>query len=169
MTITAAGVTRNGGATRPRALVAVLAVSVALNLCVVAGAVWTRLNAPAVQQTTTERFHQLAETLDLTPQQHVAFDGYVAGMTARSDRMRQEVEPMMEAAWAEVAKPDADQARVVQLLDEAGNQRRAFQHEAVAATLSLLAILTPDQRTRFIASERAYHAALRRRHADETR
>jgi Spy/CpxP family protein refolding chaperone len=76
---------------------------------------------------------------------------------------------MMDSAWDELAKPDADPARVIQLLDDAGNRRRAYQHEAVTATLSLLAILTPEQRTKFIADEREHIAAMRRRHADEAR
>jgi Spy/CpxP family protein refolding chaperone len=167
MSVTTAGLTRARQAPRQRALAAVLAISVALNLCVVAGAVWSRYNAPAPPQTASERFHRLADSLELTPQQRVAFDAYTAAMVARGDRMRQDVEPAMEAAWAELAKSDADQARVSQLLDDAGNRRRAFQHEAVAATMSLLATLSPEQRAKFVNSERAYHSALRRRRADE--
>ncbi len=90
-------------------------------------------------------------------------------MAARGDRMRQALDPMMDAAWAEIAKPDADPARVLQMLDDAGNQRRAFQHDAVSATLSLLAILTPDQRAKFMAAERDFRAAQRRRRAEESR
>jgi Spy/CpxP family protein refolding chaperone len=170
MTVTTAGLAPGRRqAPRQRVLAAALAISVALNLCVVAGAVWNKVNAPAPPMTTSERLHRLADSLELTPQQRIAFDAYVATMISRGERMRQDVEPMMDVAWAEVAKPDADQTRVQQLLDDAGNRRRAFQHEAVAATLSLLATLTPEQRAKFIADERVYHAALRRRHADEAR
>jgi len=169
MSVTTAGVTRAWQAPRQRVLAAALAISVALNLCVVAGAVWSRYTAPVPPQTASERFHRLADSLDLTPQQRVAFDAYVAAMVARGDRMRQDVEPAMEAAWGELAKPDADQARVLQLLDDAGSRRRTYMREAVGATLSLLATLTPDQRAKFIANERAFHAAQRRRHADEAR
>jgi Spy/CpxP family protein refolding chaperone len=105
----------------------------------------------------------------LTSQQRVAFDNYVAAMAARGERMRQDVEPMMDAAWAEIAKPDADPARVLQLLDDAGNRRRAFQHEAVAETLTLMATLTPEQRAKFIADEREHFSTLRRRRAEEQR
>jgi Spy/CpxP family protein refolding chaperone len=169
MSVTTAGLSQGRPAPRNRALAAILAVSVALNLCVVAGAVWSRLNPPPAAQTTSERFHRLADTLNLTPPQRAAFDSYVAGMAARGDRLRQEIDPMFDAAWTEIAKPDADQARVMQLLDAAGNRRGAFQHEAVGATLSLLATLTPDQRAKFIAAQRAFHTAQRRRHADEAR
>jgi Spy/CpxP family protein refolding chaperone len=168
MSATTAGISEPRRPSRNRSLVAVLAVSVALNLCVVAGVVWSRVNAPA-PLTTSERFHRLADTLDLTPTQRTAFDNYVAAMIARGDRLRQDVEPTLDAAWSEIGKPDADQARVLQLLDEAGDKRRAFQHEAVGETVSLLATLTPEQRAKFIAAERAFHAAQRRRRADEAR
>ena len=166
MSATTASMSETRRPPRNRGLVAVLAVSIALNLCVVAGVVWSRVNTPA-QFTTSERFHRLADTLDLTATQRTAFDNYVAAMIANGDRLRQDVEPMLDAAWSEVGKPDADRARVLQLLDEAGDKRRAFQHEAVGETMSLLAMLTPEQRAKFIAAERAFHAAQRRRRADE--
>jgi Spy/CpxP family protein refolding chaperone len=167
MSATTVGISEQRRSSRNRGLVAVLAVSIALNLCVVAGVVWSRVNAPPPPLTISERFHRLGNTLDLTATQRSAFDSYVAAMIARGDRLRQDVEPTLDAAWSEIAKPNADQARVMQLLDEASNKRRAFQHEAIGETLSLLATLTPEQRTKFIAAERAFHAEQRRRRADE--
>jgi Spy/CpxP family protein refolding chaperone len=169
MSVTTAGVSHRRGLPRRRLLTAILAVSVALNVCVIAGAVWSRLHPPPPPPTFTERFHRLEDSLGLTADQRVAFDRYVADMSARGEQMRHTVEPMMEAAWAELAKPDADQGRVLQLLDDATNQRRSFQQQAVTATLSLLATLTPDQRAKFVANEREFHAAQRRRHAEEAR
>ena len=168
MTVTTAGMTRDR-TPRYRLLVALLAVSVALNLCVIAGAVWSQVHPPPRPPGFSERFHRLADTLGLTPEQRVAFDRYVADMAARGDRMHQEVEPMMDAAWGEIAKPDADQAQVLKLLDDASARRRAFLHDAVGATMSLLATLTPDQRAKFLAEEREFRVAQRRRHADEAR
>ncbi|HML09720.1 MAG TPA: periplasmic heavy metal sensor [Stellaceae bacterium] len=169
MSVTTADLSRRGGVPRRRLLVAVLAISVALNICVVVGAVWSRLHPPPAPLTFTERFQRLEDTLDLTPAQRTAFDRYVSDMAARGEQARRTVDPMMDAVWIEIAKPDADQARVLQLLDDAGNQRRAFQQQAVTATLSLLATLTPEQRAKFIASEREFRAAQRRRHAEEAR
>jgi uncharacterized membrane protein len=168
MTVTTASVPPRTGAPRNRTLAAILAVSIALNICVVAGAVWSRVNAPA-PPTMTDRFYRLAETLDLNPPQRIAFDAYVAATIARGERVRREIEPMMDAAWKEIAKPDADQAQVMQLLDQASDRRRESQHEAVGATLTLLASLTSDQRAKFVAGERSFHAAQRRRHASEAR
>jgi Spy/CpxP family protein refolding chaperone len=167
MSVTIANISPGRGVSRQRVLVAILAISVALNLCVFAGVAWSRLHPPP--QTFSQRFHHLADTLNLTPEQRVAFDRYTGDMAARGDRMRQSVEPMMDAAWTELAKPDADQARVLQLLDDAGNQRRVFLREAVSSTLSLLATLTPEQRAKFVTEEREFHASQRRRHAEESR
>jgi Spy/CpxP family protein refolding chaperone len=169
MSVTTAGVPQRRRMPRQRVLVAILAVSMALNLCVVAGAVWSRLNPPPAAVTTTERMRHLAETLDLTPPQRQTFNAFLAAMAARGERLRQDIDPALDAAWSEMAKPEPDPARVVQLFDDAGNRRRAFQHEAIAATLSLLASLTPDQRAQFVAAERAFHTAQRRRRADEGR
>lgn len=169
MSVTTARLSGEKPAPRSRAFAAILAVSIALNICVVAGALWSHANAPPRPPTMTERFHQLAETLDLTPVQRKAFDAYVAATIARSDRLRQDIEPMLDGAWGEIGKPDADQAQVMQLLDQVSDRRRAYQHEMVEATLRLLGGLTPEQRSKFMAAERAYHAAQRRRHASESR
>lgn len=168
MSVTTADTSRRKTAPRQRRIFAVLAVSIALNLCVVAGAAWNRYSVPP-PQTSSERLRQLADKLELTPQQRVTFDAYIAATAARSDRMRQDLDPMMDSVWAEIAKPDADQTRILQLLDDVGSRRRAFLHEAVGATLSMLAALTPEQRDKFLANERAFHAAQRRRHAEEAR
>lgn len=123
MSVTTAGVHHRGEAPRHRLLVAILAISVALNICVVAGALWGKLHAPPTPPTFTERFQRLENSLDLNATQRAAFDRHVSDMAARGDQARHTVEPMMDAVWAEVAKPDADQARVLQLLDDANNQR----------------------------------------------
>jgi Spy/CpxP family protein refolding chaperone len=169
MTATTAGITPRGGLSRHRRVLAVLAISVALNLCFVGGALWSRYAGEAPPQTTSERFHRLALSLDLNAGQHAAFDGYVAAMLARSDRLRQDVEPLIGDAWAEIAKPQPDTARVQQLFDDASVRRRAYQHEALAATLTLLDTLTPDQRAKFVADERERRAAFIRRRQLESR
>jgi Spy/CpxP family protein refolding chaperone len=134
-----------------RVLLILLVASVVLNLCVVAGAVWTRWHAPARWAGMEERYQQMAAELDLNPQQKIAFDAYAAAMRARTEKMRQQVGPLMGAAWEEIAKPQADEAHVVRLFDEAAEKRREFQREASAQTLKFLAILSPEQRSRFVA------------------
>jgi Spy/CpxP family protein refolding chaperone len=168
MTAAAAGMRPSSRLSRPRLIAALLAISVALNLCFIAGATWSRLK-PATIVTTSERFHRLAQTLDLSPQQQDAFDQYVATLIARNNRVRLATEPLMDEAWAEVARPNPDQARVFQLLDEFSTQRHETWHETVIATLALLATLTPEQKAKFLAAENGWRMAGRHRRAAESR
>jgi Spy/CpxP family protein refolding chaperone len=134
-----------------RVLLILLVASVVLNLCFVAGAVWTRWHAPARWAGMEQRYQQMAAELDLNPQQKIAFDAYVAAMRTRTEKMRQQVGPLVGAAWEEIAKPQAEEAQVGRLFDEAAEKRREFQREAGAQTLKFLAILSPEQRSKFVA------------------
>src|SRR5579862_7865963 len=159
MTITAAGMRRPQGLSSRRLFGAVLAVSVALNLCFVAGALWSRFNPPPAPVSATERFRKLEASLGLDEQQRVAYQAYVSGTLARSARQRREIDPLLDAAWAEIAKPAPDDASLRQRFDEAAARWRGFQHEAVDATLALLAKLSPEQREKFVADELQRRAA----------
>jgi hypothetical protein len=169
MTTATASLTPSGNLSRRRLVLALLAVSVALNLCFVGGALWTRYAPPEQLVTTSERFHRLALSLKLEPRRQVAFDNYVGAMLARGDRLRQEIEPLIAEAWVEIEKPQPDAARVQQLFDDASARRRVFQHEALSATLALLDTLTPEQRAKFVADERERRAAALRRRQNESR
>jgi uncharacterized membrane protein len=168
MTTATAGMRPSRRSSRPGLIAALLAVSVALNLCLVGGAVWTRYKAPAIV-TTSERFHRLGQSLNLSPPQQAVFDQYVADMLARNNRVRLATEPLMDEAWADIAKPNPDQTKVLQLLDDFSSQRREVWHESVAATLSLLATLTPEQKAKFLADEQERRLAARHRRAEESR
>jgi Spy/CpxP family protein refolding chaperone len=145
-----------------RLLIALLVRSLVLNLCFVAGALWTRLHAPPGGRNLVERYQEIASELDLNAQQRAAFDQYIAAMRRRADQMRQDTDPLMGAAWDELAKPQPDEAKVTQLFDQAGDKRRGFQHDATAQTMALLATLSPAQRAKFVALMRERRAAARR-------
>ncbi len=134
-----------------RILVALLVISAVLNLFFVAGAAWTGFHAPARWPGAGQRYQQMAAELGLEPQQRMGFDRYVAAMRARTDKMHEQVAPLIGAAWDEVGKPKADMAQVMRLFDEAAEKRREFQREATAQTLDFLAILSPTQRSKFVA------------------
>ncbi len=134
-----------------RMLVILLILSAVLNLCFLAGAAWTRLHAPARWGGLEQRYQQMAAELSLEPQQRAGFDAYVAAMRTRTEKMREQVNPLMNAAWDEIAKPQADAAQVTRLFDEAAEKRREFQRETTAKTLDFLAILSPAQRGKFVA------------------
>jgi Spy/CpxP family protein refolding chaperone len=160
VSMAAAGTTTPSGTSAGRrVLIILLVVSALLNLCFVAGAAWTRWHAPARWASAEQRHRQMAAALDLAPQQRVAFDSYIAAMRARTEKMHQQVAPLIGSAWEEIAKPEADASKVLGLLDEAAEKRREFQREASAQTLDFLATLTPAQRSKFVAIARERQAA----------
>jgi Spy/CpxP family protein refolding chaperone len=138
------------GAPRQHLLWVALILSLALNLCFVAGALWARIQGPPAPINIEERLQRVGEQLVLDPQQKQAFEHYSDTVRAHLQQMREAVEPLMNAAWSEMAKPDADEATVMQFFDQAAQTRRGFQHEMITTTLSFLAVLSPDQRARFI-------------------
>ena len=146
MTIAAAGVQGLG---RRHLVLVLLALSLALNLCFVGGAVWVRLHAPS-SEGPAERLKQAAAQLSLDPQQQAAFDRYFHVLRARISLMHQEVQPLIAGAWSELAKPDADAAAVMQRFDEAAAKRRSFQQQLTSETLAFLATLSPEQRAKFV-------------------
>jgi Spy/CpxP family protein refolding chaperone len=97
-----------------------------------------------------QRLQQIEPQLALDPQQKAAFDQYAQTVRLRMQSMREAVEPLVGNAWSELAKPDADQAKVMQLFEQAGEQRRAFRRELGTATFTFLAKLTPEQRAKFV-------------------
>jgi Spy/CpxP family protein refolding chaperone len=139
---------------RRRLVAALLAVSLALNLFFIAGAVWTDINPPPQTVGFDQRFRAMAAQLALSPQQQVAFARYEAAMRSGREALHRQVRPLIDAVRQEIAKPQPDVGRIRQLLDEAAVAHRAFQRQAVTATLAFVATLTPAQRSTFVAIER---------------
>lgn len=127
-----------------------VALSVALNLFFVAGALWIRFHGPPTPLNPEQRLERIRAQLDLGPQQKPAFEQYFQAVHTRMQEMRESVEPLMNRAWSELAKPGADQTNVIRLFDEAAEKRRSFRRELTASTLSFLATLSPEQRTKFV-------------------
>ena len=142
--------TAAGGTTRRPLLWVALTLSLALNFCFVAGALWTRFQPPAPLASPAERLQRVGAELALNPQQRQAFERYAETLRTHMQQIRETVEPLMSAAWSELAKPDADQATAARLFDEAGQARRSLQRELLTPTLSFLATLSPEQRAKFI-------------------
>ena len=142
----------------------ILVLSLALNLCFIAGALWIRVQGPPLPMTPEQRLQQIEPQLALDPQQKAAFDEYARTVRSRVQSMHEAIEPQVANAWSELAKPDADQAKIMQLFDQAGEQRRAFRPELVTATFTFLAKLTPEQRAKFV--ELARQRPWAKRHQD---
>jgi Spy/CpxP family protein refolding chaperone len=128
----------------------ILVLSLALNLCFIAGALWIRVQGPPLPTSPEQRLQQIEPQLALNPQQKAAFDEYARTVRSRVQSMHEAIEPQVANAWSELAKPDADDAKVMQLFDQAGEQRRAFRRELGTATFSFLTKLSPEQRAKFV-------------------
>ena len=136
--------------TRQQLLWLLVALSVALNLFFIIGALWIRIHGPPVPLSAAERLQAIGTQLSLNPQQQEAFDKYSETVHTRMRLMRRTVDPLVGKAWAEIAKPEAEEANVVRLFDEAGQTRRSFMRELAPITLSFLATLSPEQRAKFV-------------------
>lgn len=132
-----------------RVLLAILVVSLVLNVCFVAGVAWTRMNAPPAGG--YEAFFQRAPgELGLDDKQRAAFDRYVAAVRGRYEKMRQQVGPLYAAAWEEMVKPQANKGEITRLFDEVGAKRQESQRESVGQTLEFMSTLSPEQRRKFV-------------------
>jgi uncharacterized membrane protein len=147
--VTIAGTAVPGRNIRHPLLSVALAFSLALNLFFVAGAVWTRFHEPP-PQTREERFDQVATALALDPQQRAVFARYSQTMREQLEATRQAASPLVRATWAEVIKSQPDEAKVMELLDQAAEVRRHHLNEITEATIRFLRTLTPKQRAKFV-------------------
>jgi Spy/CpxP family protein refolding chaperone len=161
--VTAASVALRPGSRQHLSWV-VLILSLALNLCFIAGALWIRVQGPPLPMSPEQRLQQIEPQLALDSQQKAAFDEYARTVRSRMQSMHEAIEPLVANAWSELAKPDADQTKIMQLFDQAGEQRRAFRPELVTATFTFLAKLTPEQRAKFV--ELARQRPWAKRHQD---
>jgi uncharacterized membrane protein len=143
---------------RPYLLWVALTLSLVLNLCFVAGALWVHINGPALTMSPEERFQRVGAELGLDPEQRRAFEQYSDAVRIHMQRMREAVDPLMSAARTDLAKPGADEATIARLYDEAAQTRRGFQRELLAKTLAFLAVLSPEQRAKFVEQ---FHQRLR--------
>jgi Spy/CpxP family protein refolding chaperone len=142
----------------------ILVLSLALNLCFIAGALWIRVQGPPLPLSPEQRLQQIEPQLALNPQQKAAFDEYARTVRSGMQSMREAAEPLVANAWSELAKPDADEAKVMLLFDQAGDERRSFRRELGTATFAFLTKLSPEQRAKFV--ELARQRPWAKRHQD---
>jgi uncharacterized membrane protein len=136
--------------TRRRLPWVLLALSLALNLCFIGGALWFHLHRPVWRMTPVQRIERMSADLHLDKPHQEQFRRYFHTVFATLQLMRTQVAPMVDDAWAEIAKPEADEAKIGKLFDQAAETRRKFQRDLTAQTLAFLASLTPQQRRSFV-------------------
>jgi uncharacterized membrane protein len=66
------------------------------------------------------------------------------------EEMHNKSQPSIRAAWSEVSNPQADETKVLQLLDKATQIRRVYVAKITAATIVFLKNLSPEQRAEFV-------------------
>jgi Spy/CpxP family protein refolding chaperone len=147
--VTIVDTTLAGKVVRQQILWVAVSLSLALNVFFVAGALWTRFHAPP-PLTRAMRFDEMATALGLDQKQRQAFAGYSQIMQAQLEKTRDSAQPLVRAAWAEVSRPHADEAKVMQLLDQAALVRRAHLKQITTATIAFLQNLSPEQRAKFV-------------------
>src|SRR4029077_18175514 len=91
-----------------------------------------------------------AAALALAPPQRQAFASYAQTMRTQLAEMRDLAQPLVHAAWAEVSRPHADEAKVMQLVDKAAQVRRDHLRQITALTIAFLKNLSPEQRAKFV-------------------
>lgn len=147
MTSLAEAGTKSGG--RGRLVWVALALSLTLNIFFVFGLLWFQV-AGEPMHTPAERVAATANELNLSAGQRGAFQQFVHEVQERSRLLRDSNQPLIQQVWDELAKPQPDQALVARLVDEATENRHAYQKDMAAVLGQFLAILSPEQRAQFI-------------------
>jgi len=135
---------------RPRLIWLILALSLALNLFFVAGGFWVRMGAGHGMMNPAERQEAVAKDLALDADQRAAFDHFIRTMRVRTRQLRENNQLLFDDAWQELAKPNADDAAIDKIVEEASNNRHAYQLEMSHAMRAFLRELNDQQRTTFI-------------------
>ena len=138
------------GPSRLRLPWVLLALSLALNLFFIGGAMWARMHGPPSLMNPAHRAEAAARELQLNDAQRAAFEQFVRTIRMRARQLRELNRPIVEQAWRELAKPKPDEAMLTRLFDEATANRRSTQGEVTAALRHFLQTLAPEQRERYI-------------------
>lgn len=136
------------GAARGRLLWLALVISLALNAFVVGTLVWwvaaDRMTTPA------QRFQQIVRELGLNDDQRDAFQQFVVEMRRNTRQLRDNNEPLVQKVWNEMGKAQPDRDLIGHLVDQATENRRAYQKSMADALTRFLANLSAEQRSAFI-------------------
>lgn len=132
-----------------------LALSLALNIFFIGGAFWVRNTFPGPGIAGREqRIEAIAHEAGLQPAQKEALEAFVKSVRQRGRQLREANQPLIDAAWREMAKPEPDAAAIDAAFERTSANRRAFQRESLQALRSFLVTLTPEQRVRFLEAAR---------------
>jgi Spy/CpxP family protein refolding chaperone len=140
-----------------------LALSLTLNAFVVAGLVWSQAANPRPANF-ADRLVEAGATLNLTAEQRTSFNRFAQAIELRTKEMREANGPLFRHIWDELAKADADQAVLNQLVDAASENRHGYQKDVTTDLNAFLGSLSPEQRTQFVDTVRRQMSRERQRH-----
>jgi Spy/CpxP family protein refolding chaperone len=123
-----------------------LAVSLALNLFLVAGFFWTR-GAMAMWRDPDARFEMVADRLELTDPQRQQFRQAMEAMKSKGFGRWEEHRQMRREIVDMALQPNPDRAAIVARVEQVTRERMQAMTEALDTMLPFLASLTPEQRT----------------------
>jgi Spy/CpxP family protein refolding chaperone len=127
-----------------------LALSVALNVFFVGGAIWMKTRAGHGWMRPAERIEAAVKELHLDARQREALQDFLATMRVRAHQLREQNRPLIDAAWMELAKAAPDEAALGRAFDEGTANRRAFQLDTSRALHQFLRSLTDEQRAQVL-------------------
>jgi uncharacterized membrane protein len=128
-----------------------LALSLALNVFFVGGAVWMKAHAGRGWMNPAERIEAAAKEFDLDTAQREALQHFLRTVRMRTRHLREQNQPLIDAAWSELAKPQPDDAALARVFDEGTANRRAYQLETSRALHEFLLGLSNEQRAKVLA------------------
>jgi uncharacterized membrane protein len=124
----------------------VLALSLALNVCVVGGFAYSRWFVNHFAAAPEHKLDILGERLHLTHDQRQPFEAFKQTLRDGQTALWEENEPLLEQAWGELTKDPVDPAQLQALMDQMSLHRHAFQVGAAASLVQFIKALTLEQR-----------------------
>ena len=147
MTLLAEGARSQGS--RGRLWWLLLVVSLVLNFAFIGTSLWLRFTSPDLA-TPEQRFQQVAHELGLNDDQRDALREFAIEVRRGTRHLKESNDPILKRVWEEMTKPQPDQAQVAAFVDQATENRRAYQKEMIPALAKFLATLSPEQRQQFV-------------------
>jgi uncharacterized membrane protein len=141
---------------RRRLVWVALALSLALNVFFIGGAVWTRMHVrhgpggPPFGPPPHERIEAVARDLSLDAAQRGAFERFIRETRQETKQVREANQKLGDAAWEEMAKPQPDEDLLRRLFDEISANRREYQTGMTRSLQDFLGTLSPEQRRHFV-------------------
>ncbi len=139
-----------------------LAISMALNVFFVAGALYTRDVATTLQSDPEARIALLADRLSLTPGQVEDLKALRSRLRERRTAMLPKFDELRGRMLDEMAKDTFDRAAVLKAFDNSREVRQGFITGVAEELHAYLATLSPEQKTKFLGLARQERWFLRK-------